>query len=339
LPAARQDLLSSSFFCAHGVLARIEWLHERINCFWNLEASMYVILGATGHTGSVIAEALLAKGEKVRAVGRSKERLAKITELGAEPFIGNATDPALLTRAFDGARATYFMVPPDPTSNDYRGHQRQIVEAAATALEASRVRYTVALSSFGADKESGTGPVAGLHEMESRFQRISGLNALYLRAGYFMENVLPQIAAIQSFGMMATPLRSDLLLPMIATQDIAAAASEHLLELDFSGHQTRELPGQRDISYAEVAGMIGTAIGKPELNYVQLPNQQFIEALMQMGMSKNFAELMVEMTDALNNGRMRTLEPRSANNTNPTSFEAFVQNVFVPAFRGRAATA
>ena len=300
---------------------------------------MYVILGATGHTGSSIAETLLAKGEKVRAIGRSKDRLAKISVLGAEPYVGNVADAEFLTRAFDGARAVYFMVPPEPTSTDYRGHQRQIIEAGATALEATRVRYVVALSSFGGDKESGTGPVAGLHEMEIRLQRLTGLNALYLRAGYFMENVLPQIDVIQKLGVIATPLRSDLLLPMIASKDIAAAAAERLLKLDFSGHPTRELLGQRDISYAEVTRIVGTAIDKPPLSYRQLPNEQFVEALVQMGMSREFAGLMVEMTDALNSGHMRALEPRSAANTTPTSFETFVQEVFVPAFRGKAATA
>lgn len=300
---------------------------------------MYVIFGATGHTGSAISETLLANGEKVRAIGRSEQRLARVTELGAEPFVGDVADSAFLTQAFDGARAVYFMVPPDPGNDDYREHQHQIIEAGATALEAARVHYVVALSSFGADKESGTGPVAGLHEMESRLQRITGLNSLCLRAGYFMENVLPQVGVIQKFGMIATPLRSDLLLPMIATEDIAAAAAEHLLKLDFSGHQTRELQGQRDISYAEVARVAGGAIGKPSLGYMQLPNEQFIEALTQMGFSRSFAGLMVEMTDALNDGHMRALEPRTAETTTPTSFETFVQDVFVPAFRGKAATA
>lgn len=300
---------------------------------------MYVIFGATGRTGSAIAETLLAKGEKVRALGRSEERLAAVAKLGAEPLVGDLADSAFLIQAFDGARAIYFMLPPDPGSNDYRGHQRQVIEAGATALEATRVHYVVALSSFGADKESGTGPVAGLHEMESRLQRIAGLNALNLRAGYFMENVLPQVGVIQNFGMIATPLRSDLLLPMIATEDIAAAAAEHLLKLDFSGHQTRELQGQRDISYAEVARIVGAAIGKPNLAYMQLPNEQFIEALTRMGFSRSFAGLMVEMTDALNDGRMVALEPRAAANTTPTSFEAFVQKAFVPEFRGKAATA
>src|SRR5271170_5447415 len=205
---------------------------------------MYVVLGATGNTGSVIAEALLAKGEKVRVVGRSKERLASLVRRGAEAFEGDLGDSAALTRAFDGARAVYFMVPPDHQSPEYRARQNGIIDAGAAALEAARVRYAVTLSSFGADQESGTGPVAGLYYMESRFNQISGLNVLHLRAGYFMENTLPQVDVIRNFGMTAGPVRADLLLPMIATRDIAAAAADALLKLDFSGQTTRELLGQ-----------------------------------------------------------------------------------------------
>jgi uncharacterized protein YbjT (DUF2867 family) len=300
---------------------------------------MYVILGATGNTGSVVAETLLAKGEKVRAVGRSKERLAALASKGAEAFEGDISDSVSLTRAFDGARAVYFMLPPDHSSKDYRAYQDRITDAGAAALEVARVRYVVTLSSFGADQESGTGPVVGLHYMESRFARISGLNALHLRAGYFMENTLPQVGVIQNFGMMAGPVRADLALPMIATRDIGATAAEALRKLDFSGQQTRELLGQRDITYTEAARIVGAAIGKAGLTYMQLPADQVIQALTQMGISANFAGLIVEMAGALNDGRMKALEPRSAANTTPTSFEQFVQDVFLPAYRGKAATA
>jgi uncharacterized protein YbjT (DUF2867 family) len=300
---------------------------------------MYVILGATGNTGSVVAENLLAKGEKVRAVARNKERLARLVGRGAEAFQADVKNSAALTQAFDGARAVYFMVPPEPQSSDYRASQSQVVEAGAAALEAARVRYAVALSSVGADKESGLGPVSGIHEMERRLNRIPGLNLLHLRPGYFMENTLPQVQVIQNFGMMAGPVSADLLLPMIATRDIGAAAADALLKLDFSGQQVRELQGQRDLSYNEAARIIGEAIGKPNLNYVQLPGDQFVQALTAMGPSRNFAELILEMANGLNDGRMRMLEPRSAANTTPTSFETFVQEVFMPAYRGKAASA
>jgi uncharacterized protein YbjT (DUF2867 family) len=300
---------------------------------------MYVIVGGTGNTGSIVAETLLARGEKVRVIGRDKEKLAKLAVKGAETAAGAVTDAAFLTKAFDGARAVYFMVPPNPTSDDYREFQRDVIEAGATALEKAKVRYVVALSSYGADKEAGSGPVSGLHGMETRFAKIPGLNVLFLRPGYFMENLLGQVGAIQHFGAMASPVGPDVALPAIATEDIGHAAAEHLLKLDFSGHETRELQGQRDTTYAEIATIIGKAIGKPDLKYIQMPGNEFVGAVQGMGLSRNFGELIVEMSDAMNDGRMKALEARTAANTTPTTIETFVKNVFVPAFGGKAASA
>lgn len=300
---------------------------------------MYVILGATGNTGSVAAEALLAKGQKVRVVGRSKERLSKLVARGTEAFEADVTDSAALTKAFKGARAVYVMLPPDPANPHYREHQDEATNAIATALEASGVTHAVVLSSFGADKVNKTGPVLGLHILEERLARIPKLNALFLRAGYFMENTLPQVGIIKSFGMMAGPVGADLAMPVIATRDIGAAAAEALLKLDFTGQQKRELLGQRDLTYLEIAKIAGAAIGIPNLAYVPLPAEQVIQAMTQMGMSKDFATLLSEMCDSLNNGHMCALETRTATNTTPTSYEEFVQKVFVPAYKGQATTA
>jgi hypothetical protein len=139
--------------------------------------------------------------------------------------------------------------------------------------------------------------------------------------------------------MMAGPVNAELALPMIATYDIATAAADALTKLDFAGHQTRELLGQRDLTYSQMAKIIGAAIGMPNLAYIQLPADQIIQAMTQMGISKNMATLICEMSDGLNSGHMRALEPRSAANTTPTSFEEFVHDVFVPAYKGQATSA
>jgi uncharacterized protein YbjT (DUF2867 family) len=300
---------------------------------------MHVVLGATGNTGTVIAKALLEGGQKVRVVGRNKQRLAGFVILGAEAFEADLMDSRALTNAFTGARGVYALLPPDHASTDYRAQQDRETNSIAGALEAVGVTHVVALSSFGADKPDKTGPVAGLHAMEERFRQIPKLNALYLRAGYFMENTLPQVGIIKSFGMMAGPVRADLALPMIATKDIGAAAADALVKLDFTGHQTRELQGHKDLTYSQMAKIIGAAIGIPNLAYVQLPAEQITEAMTQMGFSKNMATLLCEMSDALNSGHMRPLEPRSAPNTTPTLFEEFVHQVFVPAYKGQATSA
>ena len=300
---------------------------------------MYVVLGASGHTGSVVANTLLDKGKRVRVVGRDSKKLAPFVSRGAEAAVADAGDAEALTRALTGAEGVYALIPPHLTSENYRRFQDQVSDAMAAAIEAAGVKHVVTLSSVGADKPEKTGPVAGLHYMEERFADISEMNVLHLRAGYFMENILAQVGIIQGFGMMAGPLRADLALAMIATKDIGAAAADALLQLNFSGKQTRELLGPREITYSEVARIVGTAIGRPALAYIQLPAEQVIMAMTQMGMSKNFATLICEMSDALNNGYMQPLEPRSEKNTTATSFETFVQEVFLPAFKGQAASA
>ena len=299
---------------------------------------MYAIMGATGNTGSIVATTLLGGKQKVRAIGRSADRLKPLAAEGAEPFVCDVNDAAAMTKAFSGAKAVYAMIPPSMTSDNYRADQDRLTNAIAAAVQQAGVEYVVSLSSVGADKPQGNGPVAGLYYLEQTLNQIPDLNALHLRPGYFMENTLAQIGIIQTFNTAAGPIRSDLALPMIATRDIGTAAANALLALDFSGKQTRELLGERDLSYAEAATIIGNAIGKPGLKYIQLPDQQIRGALLQMGMSANVADLILEMSAALNSGEMKALEERTAENSTPTSFESFVAEEFVPLYRGKAAS-
>ena len=121
--------------------------------------------------------------------------------------------------------------------------------------------------------------------MEERLKGISGLNALYLRAGYFMENTLAQATVIHQMGAAAGPLNPDLKVPMIATLDIGTFAADELLGLKFRGHQTQELLGQRDLTMTEVTAAIGRAISRPDLEYRQIGYDQFRGFLIQMGAS------------------------------------------------------
>ena len=298
---------------------------------------MHVVLGASGNTGHVVAQNLLARQQKVRVVGRNAAHLQAHVAQGAEVFIADVTDAAALTKAFQNADSAYVLIPPNPTSNDPLAYSERVCDAIATALKNAGVKHVVALSSIGADKSQGTGPVVGLYKLEQKLNQIDGANVLFLRAVSFMENTLPQAAVISTMGFVGGPIRSDLKLPMIATRDIGTVAAEALLRLDFRGKQTQELQGQRDITYNEVAAIIGKAIGKPDLKYRQPPDEQMRPALVQSGMSEPFANLLLEMSTSLNSGYMRALEPRTSRNTTPTTFENFVAEVFVPAYQQQAA--
>jgi uncharacterized protein YbjT (DUF2867 family) len=299
---------------------------------------MYVITGATGNTGSVIAHKLLDAKKKVRVVGRSKEKLQPFVARGAEMFIGDVHDAASLTRAFDSARAVYVMTPPD-YSADLHEAQKKAGDAISTAILKAGVTHVVNLSSLGAHVPEGAGPISGLHLYEKKLDAIVKLNVLHLRPTYFFENFLSVIPAIKQYGALALDFRPDLRLPMIATRDIGARAADELLKLSFTGHSTRELLGPRDYTFTEVASILGKAIGNPALGYMQMPYQQIEQALMQMGMPQSTAQQLTEMTRALNEGRVTAQEKRSPENTTPTTLDQWAREVFAPAFLGKAASA
>ena len=296
---------------------------------------LYVILGASGNTGSVIGESLLSKGKKVRVVGRDAARLQRFVRKGAEAFTAQLSDAAALTVAFRGARAAYLLLPPITSRED----QERESDAIAKAVRESSLPYALYLSSYGAHVPEGTGPVTGLHSSEQKLNAISGLNVLHLRAAYFMENNLAAIGMIQAIGRFGHALLPDVKLPMIATRDVGDYAAQRLVDLDFSGKQTRELLGERDLSMTEVTAAIAHGIGKPDLRYVQFSYDQMQQALTQMGFSPKKAAVYIEMFKAINEGILAAQEPRSQDNRTPTSFEKFVQDVFAPAYLGKASAA
>ena len=126
------------------------------------------VMGASGNTGGVISQRLLASGEGLRALGRSAEKLAPLVDRGAEAAVGEATDSGYLTRCFEGAEAAYVLIPQNLQAADYAAFQDQVGEAITEAIRSSGVPDIVFLSSIGAEQPSGTGPIAGLHRQENQ---------------------------------------------------------------------------------------------------------------------------------------------------------------------------
>jgi len=296
---------------------------------------MNVILGASGNTGSLIANFLLSKGQKVRVVGRDVRRLQRFVHKGAEALTAEMTDAAALSKAFGGARAAYLLLPPITSRED----QERQSDAIAKAVKDSGLRYAVHLSSYGAHVPEGTGPVTGLHSSEQKLNAISDLNVLHLRAAYFMENNLTAIDMIHGMGLFGHALLPDLKLPMIATRDVGDYAAQRLMDLDFSGKETRELLGERDLSMTEATAVIARGIGKSNLRYEQFTYDQVQQVLVQIGMPPEKAAVYIEMFEAINAGLLAAREQRSPENSTPTSFEKFVRDVFVAAYQAQATTA
>jgi uncharacterized protein YbjT (DUF2867 family) len=292
-----------------------------------MDDQVIAVMGATGNTGRKVAEALLQAGQQVRALGRSPSKLAELERAGAEVRTGDAADAAFLARAFSGTAAAYTLLPTDTTSPDYAARQRQEGEAIVTAIRESGVRHVVALSSLGADLATGTGIIVGLHDQEERLKRLAGTNVLLLRPVSFFENVYGQLGLIKQQGIMADAVTPDLASPMIAARDVADVATRALIARDWQGVAVRELLGQRDLSHREIARILGERIGKPDLQYVQISYAEMAESLVQAGMSASFADLYAEMTRAFNEGIVGSGVTRTAENTTPTRFEEFAEEL------------
>ena len=197
-------------------------------------------------------------------------------------------------------------------------------QAIADALRESGARRVVFLSSVGAELAAGTGPIAGLHAQEKRLRELRGVDALILRPGYFFENFEETLGLIKHQGINGGAIAAEAAIPMIATRDIADAAARALRERRFQGVSVQELLGPRDLTHAEATRILGARIGKPDLQYVQFPYDDFKNALVQSGLSENIASLYAEMARALNEGRVKSLEGRRPENTTKTRFEDFV---------------
>ncbi len=288
---------------------------------------MITVMGATGHTGTEIVRRLLVAGESVRALGRNTEKLRARADGGAQTRAGDVADSGFLAEAFRGADAVYTLVAPGFDSADYRAEQDRHGEAIARAVRASGVRQVVALSSLGAERDSGTGFLEGLHAQEGRLRALAneGVDIVVLRPGAFFENFEAAPALVERIGVYADSVDPGVELPMIAATDVAAEAASALLEGPVSGFTVRQLLGPRDLSFPEATRILGESLGRPDLAYVRLPDADMVAALVEAGFSASAASLYVAMTRSFNEGRVRALEEHGRVFRMPSRFEDFVR--------------
>ncbi|MFF1697677.1 NAD(P)H-binding protein [Streptomyces sp. NPDC058257] len=296
---------------------------------------MFVITGAGGRTGRAAALYLLAAGYRVRAVGRSAQRLADLATRGAEVWGTDPMDPAALTSAFRGAEGIYAVIQPNyiPDHPDFGAFQDQAAASLTKAVTESGVTRVVGLSSWGARHPKGTGPVMGLHRFERRLSTVPGVDALWLRAGYFAENLLDHIDTARAHHRISAPFDPDIPLPFVTTSDIGARAGEELATGTWHGTEVLELQGERDVSMREVVGVIANAVRADSLTYEQTSLADFHAELRSKGVSVDVADMMAEVGEAVNSRYTRTEQPRTARTSTPTSIERFIEEEFAPRYR------
>ena len=262
----------------------------------------YVVAGATGHVGSVVADALLSQKKPVTVLVRDAAKGEPWKKKGAELAVGSLDRPDALTAALKGAKAFFVLLPPHYPPPDVFAHQKKVSDAIAGAVKSSGVPYVVLLSSVGADLAEGTGPVKGLHYLEEALRK-TGAALAALRAGYFQENAGNSLTPAKLLGIVPNFMASaDAKLPMIATKDIGRLAAE-LMAVDPPKSQIVDLQGPA-YSMKQVAELLGKALGKP-LKLVDIPQAGWVDAMTKAGIPKYLADCFAEMYGAFLKGVMK----------------------------------
>ena len=264
---------------------------------------MYVIAGVTGNTGKVAANTLLDAGREVRVVVREAKKADAFAQRGADVAIADLSDERALAKALSGAKGAYVLLPPNPAAPDFRAYQDGLARSITSAVEASKLPHVVVLSSIGAELTSGTGPIAGLHGLESLLRRVSGTRSTLLRAGYFMENLATSLAAVPQ-GIFPSFLPAKLPVDMVATRDIGEVAASILAEGPTDG--VVNLGGPAVTTEAIVALVEKIAGRSVELK--EAPVSAVAGALQGFGFPEGLAKLYQEMLGAFVDGRIRWQE-------------------------------
>ncbi len=264
-----------------------------------------VLTGSLGHIGLPLTKELVQKGHNVTVISSKADKQPGIESLGAKAAIGSVEDADFLTIAFKGADAVYTMVPPGNYFNtdfDILAHCKKLGNNFSQAIQASGVKRVVHLSSIGAHMDKGSGLILFHRAVEDILDKIPNIGITFMRPVGFYYNLYAFVPLIKRDGLIASNFGGDKMLIWVSPVDIAAAVAEEIVT---------PLIGRKIIYVAsdlltgnETARILGEAIGKPDLKWFVIPDEQTKSGLIAAGMNPTIAAAMVEMYAAQQNGSL-----------------------------------
>ncbi len=269
---------------------------------------MFVVLGATGNTGSMVADTLLSQKQPVRIVVRSADKGVAWKAKGAEIAVASLDDVSALTKAFEGAKGVYLLVPPNYGAVEWLADQRARMDRAAEAVKRSGISHVVFLSSIGGHIADGTGPIRAARYGEQTLGAVA-TNLTVLRPCYFMDNWAPVLGAAKAQGVLPTFIAPQAMVPMISTRDIGRVGAEQLMA-GGKGKQIVELAGPDEYSPDLVAAALGQILGK-SVTAQHAPLSAVVPTFKSFGFSDEAAKLFEEMYTSFSTGTIGYEHPTS----------------------------
>ena len=258
-----------------------------------------IVTGSLGNTAQPLTKELVEKGHLVTVISRKPEKQKDIEDLGARAAIGCIQDVEFLSSTFTGADAVYCIEPP----HNHDLTAEKLAYNYVQAIQRSGVKRLVNLSSVGAHTDQGNGILAFYNHMETRLTKLpSDVGITFVRAGGFYSNALRFINTIKTKGVIESNYGGDDKIPWVSPLDIAAVVAEELV----TPSEDREVryAVSDELSCNEVATILGTAIGKPDLKWIVIPDEEMQRRLIAGGFSADLAAGFVEMNASTYSGQL-----------------------------------
>jgi len=301
-----------------GATLALQFSHQK-----NSAMKKYVVTGALGHINKPLVTGLVHAKKEVTVITRDAGKIREIEALGAKALVGSVDDQAFVTKAFQGAEVVYTMIPPIWQTDNWRNAQDAVAKVYTEAIQANRVPYVVNLSSLGAHLGKGCGPVNALSAFETALNSIPGLHVKHLRPSFFFYNLLSQVGLVKNAGIMGANYGGAQKIALVHTNDIAAAALEELLGLNFTSHSVRYIVSD-ERSGDEIAQVLGDAVGK-KFPWVVFSDEEQLNGLLGAGIPATHAPGYVEMGAAYRTGKMQEDLAKHRPPFGPTKLEQFAK--------------
>ncbi|HEU4556145.1 MAG TPA: NAD(P)H-binding protein [Chitinophaga sp.] len=262
-----------------------------------------VVTGSLGHISRPLTNELVQKGHAVTVISSRPERQKDIEALGATAAIGSIEDVDFLTATFTGAEVVYCMIPPaHDLEADRIAQYRKVAGSYAQAIQQAGVKRAIHLSSYGAHLHKGTGIILGAHYAEEILNALPGTAITHMRPAYFYYNLLNYIGMIKAQGVIELNYGGADSIAMVAPADIAAAIAEEI-ETPAAGNKVRYVASD-ELTGNEIAAILGAAIGKPDLKWIVISDEQMQRRFEASGMPPQLATSFVEMFSSLHSGAL-----------------------------------
>ncbi|MBB4914869.1 NAD(P)H-binding protein [Streptosporangium saharense] len=262
---------------------------------------MIVITAPTGNIGRRLLSLLVEQGEELRVVVRDPARLPEAVRERVEVITGSHGDAATVERAFTGADAVFWLVPPDASTTPeetFSGFTRP----AARAFAAHSVGHVVGVSALGrgTPQAAQAGLVTASLAMDDL---IAGSGVAYraLTCPSFFENLLEEADSIRENGVFTDTVAADRPAPLVAVADIAAAAAKLLLDRSWTGVGGVPVLGPQDLSPNDLARIMSEELGRP-VRYRRQSLDELRSTLLGYGLNAAFVEGVVDMKRAKDQG-------------------------------------